>query len=182
LVGDRVDSDDDGYDGCWTDCDDRNPEVHPGAPEACDLRDNNCNGLIDEPGHCPKCLDDVGPGEVAYRFCFERVVWAEARQRCADDGLDLVSIHGPEAWEFVTFGLLVRGIEAEQVWIGLYDTGTEGVFVWTDGSALDYRHWTDDSPKPAPWGDESDCVASSPWGWEDLPCDRELPYVCREAP
>jgi len=30
------------------DCDDTDPDVHPDAEEICDLRDNNCNGRIDE--------------------------------------------------------------------------------------------------------------------------------------
>jgi hypothetical protein len=30
------------------DCDDTNPAVHPGAPEVCNGRDDNCNGVIDE--------------------------------------------------------------------------------------------------------------------------------------
>ena len=30
------------------DCDDLRPEVHPEAPEVCDNRDNNCDGIIDD--------------------------------------------------------------------------------------------------------------------------------------
>lgn len=30
------------------DCDDNDPSVHPGSPEVCDGKDNNCNGEVDE--------------------------------------------------------------------------------------------------------------------------------------
>jgi hypothetical protein len=53
TAGGCTDADGDGFspDGgaCGpVDCDDTNPAVHPGAPEVCNGRDDNCNGVIDE--------------------------------------------------------------------------------------------------------------------------------------
>jgi hypothetical protein len=49
-----VDADGDGVDMCH-DCNDRNPGVYPGAVEACDGLDTNCDGRIDRTGDAPVC-------------------------------------------------------------------------------------------------------------------------------
>jgi hypothetical protein len=46
------DADSDGMTQCDNDCNDTNPNVHPGAPEICgDSLDNDCDGMIDN--GCP---------------------------------------------------------------------------------------------------------------------------------
>jgi len=49
VCDDGIDEDGDG-EGCaaGADCDDSDPWVNPGADEVCNLRDDNCNGLVDE--------------------------------------------------------------------------------------------------------------------------------------
>ena len=42
-----VDDDGDGFTENQGDCDDRNPAVHPGAPDVCNGIDDNCDGVID---------------------------------------------------------------------------------------------------------------------------------------
>jgi len=91
--GKLCDADGDGYTWCGqldangkpfnVDCDDNDPTVYPGAPEICDGKDNNCNGLIDDGATCPTegavCIDgkcvtnpcdpDAGTGCQANQHC-----------------------------------------------------------------------------------------------------------------
>jgi len=46
ALGQADDRDGDGASFCAGDCHDSDPGVHPGAPEVCDGRDNNCDGVL----------------------------------------------------------------------------------------------------------------------------------------
>jgi len=50
--GGLYDQDADGVGWCGNDCDDQDPEVHPGTAETCDGKDNDCDGTIDEGTEC----------------------------------------------------------------------------------------------------------------------------------
>jgi len=80
-----VDADGDGF--CAdVDCDDNDPLVYPGAPERCDGKDNNCNGITDE--GCEDCVDNDGDGFCADVDCDDNdpFVYPGAPERC--DGKD----------------------------------------------------------------------------------------------
>jgi hypothetical protein len=53
-----ADRDADGWTQCDGDCDDSVPGIHPGADEACNLIDDNCNGAVDDV-ECPPRLVDL---------------------------------------------------------------------------------------------------------------------------
>ncbi len=176
LVGQSVDHDGDGADGCTSDCDDREADVYPGAPERCNLRDDDCNGLIDDPPGCPKCIDAVLAGTSRFRLCFEPRSWLAAEGLCASHGGHLVSIHDPAG-----DGDLRRSFRARltigSFWIGLNDRQREAAFAWSDGSAVDFVRWAPAAPRPD--GESLDCVVLQEHGWQDARCEEEHAFACR---
>jgi hypothetical protein len=89
-------------DGNWTgtwDCDDHDSTVYPGAPELCDGKDNNCNGLVDEgvrnacgtcDNHCVNTGAGVEPnGGLVARAAFTAPTPVDRRVAYAADGRGL---------------------------------------------------------------------------------------------
>jgi len=89
-----------------------------------------------------------------YELTAPGLTWNEAHHFCQSHGGHLVSIHSDEDFEHVW--AVARG---NRVWIGLNDqvttdvrgrtTGSEGTWVWTDGSPTDYLHWNAAQPDNA---------------------------------
>jgi len=63
-----TDSDGDGYPAC-KECDDKDKNVFPGAPEICDGKDNDCDGSADFPGGEG---DNDGDGVIACKDCNDK--------------------------------------------------------------------------------------------------------------
>lgn len=174
-----LDADNDGYSGCSEDCNDGNPTVHPGAPELCDLDDDNCDGVWDNDPMCPQCIVEPLPaphvGSAA--FCFVQRGFVEAEADCVDQGGHLIAIHdqGMQDWLTAT----AFNIMGSDWWIGLNDIASEGIFGWTDGTPLDYASWNAGEPNNA---GEEDCVHLPIWAggnWNDLFCGAQAGYICQ---
>jgi hypothetical protein len=103
LVGctSRLEIDDDG-DGFTVveDCNDQSAATYPGAPEACDGVDNNCDGAIDETDECTDADGDGSPFSVD---CDDddSNTFPGATERCdgADNNCDGVIDEGTECFD-----------------------------------------------------------------------------------
>ena len=179
----NVDVDGDGFSGCGEDCDDKVATTYPGAPELCNLVDDDCNGVLDDAPECPTCegftLDNGDP----FDLCFQKKNYEDARQDCVTRGGHLASIRNQsEQQQLVSASL---GLWWSSWWIGLDDIEEEGTFVWQDGTPTDYTAWADNEPNDS---NGEDCGHIAEWAgglWNDIPCTNEMPYLCRyeqEAP
>lgn len=98
LPANESDGDDDGHRPCEGDCDDNAATVHPGAPEQCNGRDDDCDGETDEgcactTGESRPCGSDVGECVPGTQRC-EAGAWASCEGdtgpvgEVCGDGLD----------------------------------------------------------------------------------------------
>jgi hypothetical protein len=84
-----VDADGDGV-PAPEDCDDGAARIHPGAPERCDGRDDDCDGDVDEDaidaplGYADADADGFGDPRVSRPLCTDAVGWVPTSDDCDD--------------------------------------------------------------------------------------------------
>jgi len=160
------------------DCDDSNPDVHPGVEEVCDMADNDCNGLVDEASptntSCQGCALGMS-GTHAYYYCGTALAQPEAAAFCQQLAGELVTIDDQAELDF----LLTEPLPATpQVIIGLNDVEVEGTFVWPDGSEPSFTVWRKGEPNDANEGEDCVHMALPSGGWNDIPCATAAAFVC----
>lgn len=112
-----------------------------------------------------------------YRHFGRRRAWEDAERDCRRRGGHLSSVHSAQELAFIT------GFGRENTWIGLNDRIVERDFQWTDNSVLQYENWQESQPDNFFAGGE-DCVvmvAHESGRWNDVPCNYNLPYVCKKG-
>ncbi|XP_044179085.1 uncharacterized protein LOC114946811 isoform X1 [Acropora millepora] len=119
-------------------------------------------------------------GQNCYQVSSNKKSWIQARLACANQRADLVSIHSPVEQAHIALQVGPYGLNAE-AWIGLNDRTMEGVFLWSDRSAVDYINW-DKMNSHYSWRFK-DCASvkkDNEGRWRDQSCFNSFSYICKK--
>ncbi|XP_070700688.1 macrophage mannose receptor 1-like [Pempheris klunzingeri] len=102
--------------------------------------------------------------------------WSDAQRHCRNEAGDLVSIRNVEDQSFIISQL--EYASTDELWIGLNDQKTEGLFDWIDHSTVSFTSW--EFGKPAVSTDIKDCVLmrEKNGNWADRVCDEKHGFIC----
>uniref|UniRef100_G1KTH1 C-type lectin domain-containing protein n=1 Tax=Anolis carolinensis TaxID=28377 RepID=G1KTH1_ANOCA len=115
-------------------------------------------------------------GDSCYYFSDTTEQWENAKKICAAVNSHLIIINSNTEQNFV-----VQKIKQTSVWLGLHDTEVEGTWRWVDGSLLERNgYWKSGEPNDA-HGAEDCAVLYKEKNWNDIPCDKNVQFVCEKS-
>jgi len=125
--------------------------------------------------------DQFPPSSVEHngsRFCLirQKSTWHAASSFANKFGAQLAVLQTPDdlAWAKETFQT------KNALWLGASDAGMEGKWHWIDGQPIETNLWKRSQPDNSPSdfdGENYAALASDSHNLEDLPQDRELPFL-----
>ncbi|XP_052701321.1 macrophage mannose receptor 1-like [Crassostrea angulata] len=123
-----------------------------------------------------------------YHFELEHAEsWMDARNKCKQFDMDLVSIHSTIEIEHMVEFVIRNGL-TRSFWIGLSrrkdltDPIEKISFYWSDESDFDYANWNEEEPSDSLLSQTEECVEMFTNGtWNDASCDQIKGFVCMES-
>ncbi|XP_056277836.1 macrophage mannose receptor 1b isoform X2 [Pseudoliparis swirei] len=102
--------------------------------------------------------------------------WSDAQKECRKETGDLVSVRNVEDQSFVISQLGFAS--TDELWIGLNDIKTEGLFDWSDHNTVSFTSW--EFGKPTVSTDTDDCVLirGENGNWADHSCSEKHGFIC----
>ncbi|XP_072169955.1 alpha-N-acetylgalactosamine-specific lectin-like [Diadema setosum] len=127
-------------------------------------------------------------GDYCYRMFGAGKTWTAARDHCLNHGGNLASVHSEGENNFL-YELWRSSVPTPTsgFWFGLNDIDSEGTFVWSDGSPVDYTKWI--PGQPTNYGGNEDCghvwyrdaQTDTTRDWNDAPCSSEVSFICQKT-
>jgi len=105
--------------------------------------------------------------------------WAEAQEACRARSMELASVHSAEENRFMWDLINVYNEVYAASWIGFTDADIETIFVWTDGTTVDYTNWSSGQPSSGYTEDCTDMSSGNDGQWWDKDCSLDKGVLCR---
>ncbi len=184
LCEEDQDEDNDGALRCGEDCDDDDPDLHPGAAEVCgDGIDQDCSGIADDGPDCAPPMVELDVGGELFVALSGGAPWEAAREACVALGLEL-------AW-FDDAGqqgharaLMVGGHGLPGApWLGALPAVAAEPPAWAIGVGPTWSAWGVGQPDLDPSEESPTCLTLDTGArWDDSPCAQERVPLCRSLP
>jgi hypothetical protein len=98
--------------------------------------------------------------------------WQDARDQCIALRGALVKVETAEE------DALLDTLLAVNLWLGASDTAADNVFVWSDGTPIEFGNWGPEQPDSFPGPDCVEKRSTVGRQWFDQPCDNVRAFVC----
>ncbi|KFU84338.1 Macrophage mannose receptor 1, partial [Chaetura pelagica] len=131
------------------------------------------------PPSCPEGWQSTPYSSFCFKVGREKMqTWFGARDFCRAIGGDLACIHSEEEQKLMVD--LRESYHHSSYWMGLNALESDGGFVWSDGSPVNFEKWVDGEPNN--YDGNEKCGVFSTYNymmWNDLFCEYIQDYVCQ---
>jgi len=108
------------------------------------------NGYVPNPKpdtiHSTSTIEPATTPQASLIYGSSKKTWYDAQAYCQGLGGELVSITSEQRQSEVQAVIASNGNSEVEHWIGLNDRGTEGTFVWSDGTSGPFQNWVSGQP------------------------------------
>ncbi|XP_065817757.1 galactose-specific lectin nattectin-like [Labrus bergylta] len=116
-----------------------------------------------------------------YLFQFTPMDWADAERHCTAIGGNLPSVHANDQYSFLRNTIHQLTGQHRGAWLGGYDAVKEGVWLWSDGSLFDFKHWAKGEPNDR--SGKTNCMEMNFRGRDyinDTACNQKRSFFCEK--
>jgi hypothetical protein len=137
---------------------------------------------------CPATYQPAGNSASVYRMLPDSLTWFAGESACQVEGAHLVVLDDLEEESAVlplippTGGGGGANVSGDEVWIGISDLETEGVFLTVRGDPATFLPWDSGEPNDSAPGEDCAQVFASGGAFNDLACDSVLRVMCECTP